>query len=404
MTPRFGTDGVRGPAGTVITEELAWSLGNALVGALGPDIWLARDTRRSGPALLAAAVAGVRAAGGRATTLGVLPTPALSARVRDERADAGIMVTASHNPPGDNGMKVLARGGGKLDRGTLGRLEAAMATPVRAEGGTSREVPGTEAYVEGLLRALPPGRWLEGVHVLFDGAMGAATEVGPLVLDRLGARVRTFVGEDVNTGCGAVHPEFAAHARRAEAAERVLAVDGDGDRIALVDTHGRLLDGDAILWLCRRGPTMVGTVMTNLRLERALGREGIGLVRTAVGDANVAAAMLAGGHAVGGEPSGHLLFAEGPPTADALYAGLRALHRSPDLDTTGYAPCAQAHAAVRDVRSVPLDLAFVEAAGARAVVRPSGTEPVVRVMIEHDDPAVATALRDRVVALLRAGQ
>jgi phosphoglucosamine mutase len=275
---------------------------------------------------------------------------------------------------------------------------------VLVEGGTCVDCPGAAAYVQALLGLLPPGRWLSGRRVLFDGALGAAQDVGPQVLEALGATVLPFYGSDINVGCGAVHPEHAASAVREERADLGLAVDGDGDRIALIDGTGSILDGDAILWLCRAAPVMVGTVMTNLGLERALLREGIGLVRTAVGDANVAEAMAAGGHGVGGEPSGHLLFAAGPPTADALFAGLLALSRSPDLALGAYTPCAQAHASLRDVQLPPLALAFVEAAGARAVVRPSGTEPVVRVMIEHDEATVAAALLDRVVAQIRERQ
>lgn len=401
---RFGTDGLRGEAGVVVTEAVAAAVGNAAVRALGPDVWLARDPRQSGPALLQAAAEGVRAAGGRATVIGVLPTPGLSARVRDEGADAGIMITASHNPPKDNGLKVLARGGGKLDGKALAALEAALGAPATAGGGSLRELPGEAAYVETLLRALPAGASLAGRTVLFDGARGAGQWVGGEVLSRLGARVITFEGEDINVGCGAVHPEPAASRLIETGADVGLALDGDGDRVALIDGAGRVLDGDAILWLCRHGPTMVGTVMTNLGLERALAREGIGLIRTPVGDAHVAEAMRVHGCAVGGEPSGHLLFAAGPPTADALYAGLLALTRHPGLELAGYTPCAQAHTAVRNVTLPSLDLGFVEEAGARAVVRPSGTEPVVRVMVEHEDAALAAALRDRVVAMIHARQ
>ncbi len=405
MTIRFGTDGVRGEAGTVVTETLAAQVGRAAVAALGPDLWLARDTRASGPALLAATAEGVRAAGGRASVLGVLPTPGLSLRVQAEGAAGGLMVTASHNPPGDNGLKVLGRGGRKLDEASLKRLEAALADPASDGGGGGvRECEGEQAYVESLVAALPPGRWLAGRRVLFDGARGAAARVGPELLQRLGADVVVFEGEDINVGCGAVHPEHAAAAMRRSGCHVAVAVDGDGDRIALVAADGNVLDGDAILWLCRRGPGMVGTVMTNLGLERALAGEGIVLERTDVGDAHVAAAMRSSGFPLGGEPSGHLLFAEGPPTADALFAGLMALHRRPDLSLDGYRPCAQAHAAVRGARMVPLDLGFVDSARARVVVRASGTEPLVRVMIEHDDPALAGELRDRVVAQLRERQ
>ncbi len=398
---KFGTDGIRGRAGVEVDEALAEAVGNAVVRVLGPEVILARDTRPSGPALLAAAVRGVVAAGGHATNLGILPTPGLSSRVA-AGGSAGIMVTASHNPPEDNGLKVLGAGGGKLDAAVLRALGAAIDTPVAAAGGTAREATAVDDYVAVLLAALPPGRWLSGRRVLFDAASGAGAAAGEAVLRALGADVVPFGGPAINVACGAVHPEHAARALREHSCDVGVLLDGDGDRIALLDRDGRVLDGDALLWLCRREPRMVGTVMTNLGLERALAREGIPLFRSPVGDAEVAAAMREHGAPVGGEPSGHLLFADGPPTADGLYAGLRALAAHPALETSGFTPSHQAHSAVRDVTLPELDLRFIEAAGARAVVRKSGTEPVVRVMVEHEDAAVATALRDRVVAMLRA--
>ncbi len=400
----FGTDGIRGRARDVVTEALAWSVGNAAVGVLGRDVWIARDTRESGPELLAAVCAGVVAAGGRATDLGVLPTPGLAIRVRDEGADAGIMVTASHNPPEDNGLKVLGRGGGKLDAAVLGALTTAMLAPVRAEGGAGRAIPGVRRYVQALLAALPSGRWLEGKRILLDAGGGAGTEAGYAVLEALGAWVQVLTAQAINVDCGAVHPRRAAAAVVGGGYDAGVLLDGDADRIALVDAGGRILDGDAILWLCRQGPTMVGTVMTNLGLERALAAEGIGLLRTPVGDANVAAAMRDTGSAVGGEPSGHILYSDGPPSADALYAGLRALHAAPTLSTVGFRPAFQASTNLRDVRLPPLDLAFVTEAGGRAVVRQSGTEALVRVMVEHDDRAIAERLAQTIVALIQTGQ
>lgn len=402
---KFGTDGLRGPAATVITPALGRALGAAVVAVLGPDVWVARDTRPSGPDLLDAVCAGVVAAGGRATSLGVLPTPGLSLRVRAEGASAGIMVTASHNPPEDNGLKVLGPGGHKLDAAVLDALSAALdAAPVPRPGGSRRDLDGTAAYVAALLAALPPGRWLAGKRVLFDAAAGAGEAAGAAVLAALGATVVPFAGPAINTGCGAVHPEHAARALRDERCDVGVVLDGDGDRIALVDGSGRALDGDAILWLCRRGPVMIGTVMTNLGLEQALAAEGIRLVRTPVGDANVADALVAHAAPLGGEPSGHLIFADGPPSADALYAGLRTLAAAPTLDTAGLTPAAQAQTNLRGVSLPPLDLGFVEAAGGRSVVRKSGTEALVRVMVEHADAAVAEALKDRVVQMIRERQ
>ncbi|GDX81242.1 phosphoglucosamine mutase [Deltaproteobacteria bacterium] len=400
----FGTDGVRGRAGVEVTAELASRLGNAVARVLGTDVWVARDTRPSSPELAEAVCAGVLSAGGRATLLGVLPTPGLSVRVRDERASAGVMVTASHNPPEDNGLKVVGGDGGKLDRGTLAALTAAMQEVRELPGGSRRELTGVDEYATFLLGSLPSGAWLRGRRVLFDAAAGAGAEVGARVLRALGAEVIPFAGPAINVGCGAVHPEHAAKAVVEAHADLGILLDGDGDRIALVNAAGRVLDGDALLWLCRRPPLMVGTVMTNLGLERALAGEGIRLHRTPVGDAHVAAAMVELGATVGGEPSGHLVFSDGPPTADGLYAGLRALAQVSDLSTAGFTPSAQAHVALRDVALKPLDFGFVEASGGRAVVRKSGTEPVVRVMVEHEDPVVAAQLKDRVVALILESQ
>lgn len=399
---RFGTDGIRGPADTVVTPAVAAAVGAAVVAVLGNDVWVARDTRPSGPALAQAVCDGVCAAGGRATLLGVLPTPGLSLRVRDEHASAGIMVTASHNPPEDNGLKVVGPDGGKLPAAVLAALTTAIVAPAPPRaGGEVREAQGADRYVAALLAALPAGRWLSGRRVLFDGAAGAAADVGVAVLRALGAEVVRHDGPAINVACGAVHPEYAAAAVLAGRCDVGVVLDGDGDRIALVDHAGRVLDGDALLWLGRRGPVMVGTVMTNLGLQVALAGEGIPLVRTPVGDAHVAEAIAAHGAPLGGEPSGHVMYADGPPTADGLYAGLRTLAAAPTLDTTGYQPAYQAHQNLRGVGLPPLDLAFVEAAGGRAVVRKSGTEALVRVMVEHADRPTAEALRDRVVALIR---
>ncbi len=401
MTVKFGTDGIRGRAGVDIDEALAWRVGNAVASVLGGEVWVARDTRSSSADLAHAVCAGIVAGGGRATNLGVLPTPGLSLRVRDEQAAAGIMVTASHNPPEDNGLKVVGGGGRKLDAATTAAVADAMTRSSQVSGGHHRDAEGVEDYAKALLASLPPGEWLFGRKVVFDAAAGASAAAGLRVLRALGAEVIPFSGPAINVDCGAVHPQFAAHVLRESGADVALVLDGDGDRIALVDAGGNVLDGDALMWLCRRGPRMVGTVMTNLGLERALARESIALTRTQVGDAHVAEAMTTSGAPLGGEPSGHLLFSDGPPTADGLYAGLRALSEAPTLSTAGYTPSTQAHSALRDVELPALDLTFVEAAGGRAVVRRSGTEPLVRVMVEHDDPLVAWSLHDTVVAMIR---
>jgi phosphoglucosamine mutase len=311
------------------------------------------------------------------------------------------MVTASHNPAEDNGLKVVFGDGKKLSTGILAGISKELERPQRLGGGWRETRENAEvSYVNTLLAALPPGRWLAGQRILFDSAMGAGAAAGRRVLEALGAEVEPFAGRAINDRCGAVHPQFAAIVVRERACAAGLVIDGDGDRVALINARGQVLDGDAILWLLREGPAMVGTVMSNLGLERALLGEGIRLERAAVGDANVAARMSEIGASLGGEPSGHILVRNGCPTSDGLHVGLLALARGLELDTSGYTPFPQAHASLRNAKRVEVNTDFVMLAGGRAVVRRSGTEAVVRVMIEHSDINLANSLRDRVVALL----
>ncbi|MBM4390283.1 MAG: hypothetical protein FJ090_04105 [Deltaproteobacteria bacterium] len=399
---QFGTDGIRGRAGIEITPELGRKLGNAVVRAIGAHVWVARDPRPSSPGIAEAVAQGVVEGGGFATSLGVLPTPGLSARLAEDPGSAGVMVTASHNPEADNGLKVLSAGGKKLGSGVLAALGREIDNPVRRAGGSRRNLDdGVDRYVKWLLAHLPPGTWLEGKRILVDPAMGAGAQAGRKLLEALGAQVELFSGHAINDRCGSVHPQFAAMALRKGGHDAALVLDGDGDRVAMVAADGRILDGDHLLWILREGPVMVGTVMSNLGLERALGGAGIRLHRAPVGDTFVAASMDDLAAPVGGEPSGHIIVRGGTPTADGLLVGALALARSPDLSTAGYHPCPQAHAALRDVSRTDADTAFVTEAGGRAVVRKSGTEPVVRVMVEHADVTLANTLRDRVVELLR---
>ncbi len=399
---QFGTDGIRGKAGAEINVDLAFRLGNAVARTIGSTVWVARDPRPSSPALADAVVAGVVAAGGLATSLGVLPTPGLSARLAEDPGGAGVMITASHNPEADNGIKVLFADGRKLGSGVLAALSKEIDRPVNGVGGRSRSLAdGSDRYARWVLEHLPTGTWLQGRRVLLDAAMGASAGVGRQVLLSLGAEVEMFSGRAINDRCGSVHPQFAAMALKRGGHDAALVLDGDGDRVAMVAADGRILDGDHLLWILRKGPVMVGTVMTNMGLERSLAGEGIRLHRSPVGDTHVAASMGDLGATVGGEPSGHILLADGTPTADGLLSGLRALAASPTLSTDGYTPYPQAHASLKDVIRTDVNTQFVVDAGGRVVVRKSGTEPVVRVMVEHPDVTEANELRDRVAALLR---
>lgn len=419
---RFGTDGIRGRAGEEVTVDLALRLGAAVARVLGPRVAVASDGRPSGPMLEAAVVAGVAGAGGVARRLGVLPSPALSWAVARGEQDAGVMVTASHNPAPDNGLKVFLHDGTKPGAELRAGIERALeaAPPAGLPGRVESDHEAGEAYVRRLVDALGAGasgegRWLRGRSVVVDTANGAATGLAARVLVALGARVWALGdgdGAGINAGCGALHPEGLAAAVVAREADAGIALDGDGDRGVLVDRDGRVLDGDALLWLgAAEGvdpPVVVGTVMSNLGLERGLAERGLRLERTPVGDAEVTAGMRATGARLGGEPSGHLLYAGGPPTADGLYSTLRALRGGPlGPRLAGYRPTSQAHATLPRA-GVELDRAVATAAalveeGARVVVRPSGTEPVVRVMVEHADPAVARAGVKRLARALRPG-
>lgn len=426
----FGTDGIRGRVNRDVTAPLAMALGSAVTRELGPRVAVAHDGRPSAPMLEAALTAGIAAMGGRAVRLGRLPTPALAWLVATEGFQAGVMITASHNPVRDNGLKVFDARGEKPGAPLRARLEAALAAALSyggvpgygdAIGRIDERADATERYAALLLSAigrLPRAR-LDGRRILVDAGNGAAFDVAPRVLTHLGAIVEILGDGDgarINESCGAVHPGALARAVVSARADGGIALDGDGDRVAVVDHTGRILDGDAILLLgvrdaLERGAppaAVVGTIMTNAALDRALRAEGIALLRTPVGDSEVAMAMRTAHVPLGGEPSGHILWADGPPGADGLYAGLRAL--LPDPRTLGdrlgaWAPDHQAH------RTLPLGAATLptipqeliqqlERGGARVVVRASGTEPVVRIMVEHADRGVAEGGAEEIGAAL----
>lgn len=395
---KFGTDGIRGPAATILPA--AATLGSAVVQVLGPRVVIGGDTRPSTAAIVAEVVRGVVESGGEAIDVGVIPTAGVSQAIVALGADGGVMVTASHNPAPDNGLKALGRDGRKLGGLTLAALEAAEPKP--AAGGRATTQDFADGYVASVLARLPPGRWLRGARITVDAAAGAGTIVAPRILRLLGADVVEILSDEVNLH-GATHPERII----AEVADAGIALDGDGDRGLLIGKDGTQYDGDALLWLLRRAPIVVGTIMSNAGLERALAGEGIRLHRSAVGDANVAADMDRLGAEVGGEPSGHTLLRDGLPTADGLLSCLRALYPGPDTladRAHGWIPDASVSRAVRDaVRTVEgcrETITRLEGEGARVVVRKSGTEPVIRVMVEHPERALAEAGAAELVAIL----
>jgi phosphoglucosamine mutase len=400
---RFGTDGIRGPAGAwPIDEAGAHRVGQAVASwvrststSSRSSVVVGRDTRASGLGLRDAVLSGLAKGGVLGLDAGVVPTAAVSCAVPAQGARAGIVITASHNPWTDNGLKVLVDTGGKLLDPTA--LEPHLDDPASASGG------GQDTLLDGAAawRAQMPRVNLSGVHILLDAAHGAGAEHAPGVLTELGATLTLRGcrpnGKNINDGVGAMHPPSAADVAAA-GAHLGLCLDGDADRIILVCPKNGVLDGDDLLWLLKGNGPVVGTIMSNGGLGEALGDE---LIRAQVGDRFVAAEMAASGARIGGEPSGHVLFADGLPTGDGLYAALRVLkvltRQAPGelsawLATEGLPiggwtrwPMASANVRFEGPRR-PLDeltaKAAAEAAGNRVIVRYSGTEPVVRILVE----------------------
>ncbi len=437
MTVRFGTDGVRGLANRDITPEIALAIGRAAVRAFGPArVLIGRDTRASGPLLESALAAGVQAEGADAVVLGVVPTPAVAfGSARD--GVVGVVISASHNPFQDNGIKLFAPGGAKLGDDEQARVEAIIAEalgsgthagPTGADVGRVVTDPTVVADYGTSVAGALEGRRLDGLHVVVDCANGANSEVAPAVLEGLGARVSVLSaspdGTNINDACGSTHPEALRAAVVAEGADAGIAYDGDADRMLAVDHTGGLVDGDQIIALCAvdlrdRGllarDTVVVTVMSNLGFRQAMEREGIDVVETAVGDRYVLEAMAEGGYSLGGEQSGHIVFGDLGTTGDGLLSSavlLDLLRRSgrplAELAAASMMRLPQVLVNVRLAVPVPdvvdrLAEDTARVAGelgdrGRVLLRPSGTEPVVRVMAEAPTEAEAAAAVQELVA------
>ena len=429
MALRFGTDGVRARADTVLTESVVRALGRAAAGQLGADVVvIGHDTRASGEALSRALAEGFLEGGVEVRQLGMAPTPAV-AHVAAADGIAGAVVSASHNPWTDNGVKLFAAGGHKLDDAAQVELQASW-----------DETPGLDASGRAVPEPASDGRWAEavassvdvgalvGLTLVVDCAHGAMSTVAPVVLERLGAEVTvlnaTPDGRNINHLCGSMHPEGLQRAVVDAGADAGLAFDGDGDRVAAVGADGVLLDGDHLLAACgidlhERGlladDTVVGTVMANLGLRRAFGACGISFHETAVGDRYVLEALEANGWTLGGEQSGHLIFRHLATTGDGLLAGIQALdaarRRGRTLGEWTTELVVKAPQVLRAVAVEGSGEMVVEAmaddiatAGdllgdeGRVVVRPSGTESVVRVMVEALDAELARRLADELCA------
>ena len=442
----FGTDGVRGQANThPMTAELALRLGAAAgqhfraQGRAGAAhrVVIGKDTRLSGYMLENALTAGLTSTGMSVLLLGPVPTPAVGFLTRSMRADLGVMISASHNPAEDNGIKFFGPDGFKLDDDTERRIEALTEAgpalvPAREIGRAKRIEDGRGRYQEFVKTTLPAGVRLDGLKVVIDCANGAAYRAAPEVLWELGATVVPVGvapnGTNINDRCGSTHPETAAEAVVAHGADVGICLDGDADRVILIDEQGRVADGDQIMALFAarwgaegrlRDGTLVASVMSNLGLERFLAARGLRLERAPVGDRYVVERMRAGGWNLGGEQSGHIVMTDYATTGDGLVAGLQFLA---EMARTGqpasrlarqFDPVPQM---LRNVRfaagQAPLEAEAVRAAIAaaearirgvgRLLIRRSGTEPLIRVMAECEDEALLAEVVDGVVAAVQA--
>ena len=426
MRRLFGTDGIRGVAGeppldgaTVSRVGAALVASLAAAGAPRPRLVVGGDTRESTAGIVAALAGGVAAAGGQVIAAGVLPTPAVAHLTRALGAEAGVVVSASHNPWRDNGVKIFSSEGRKLPDQVEAAIERRIEESLPAAPRAVTPDPAlAQHYVEHLAGTLP--HRLDGLTVVVDAANGAASEAAPAAFRAAGARVIPLAvspdGRNINDGCGALHPEAMARAVTASGADLGIALDGDADRIVLADGEGRLLDGDDILYLWvvemaregRKPEAVVGTVMSNFGFERALSDLGVRLLRAAVGDRYVVEEMERSGAVLGGEPSGHLIRSDLSTTGDGTLTGLHlaALAAASGTPLSAQPRFAKTPQILRNVRvrcRLPLEEVpeFAEAvrrgearlAGrGRILIRYSGTEPLLRIMVEGEDAHLVESL------------
>jgi len=422
MPGRFGTDGIRGEVGTALDAPLALSLGRAVghrLGGPGRSVAIGRDTRRSGEMLTSALAAGLAATGTDAVDLGVVTTPCLVHASADERYAAGIMVSASHNPAADNGLKVVVAGR-KADEATEAELDrlidAGGEIPSRTNhqlGRIRQDADALDAYLRHLHDAA--GDAFAGLRLGIDCANGSASGVAPDLFRALGAEVTVLFdapnGTNINDECGSTHPERLSETVAAADLEVGLAFDGDADRLIAVDERGALVDGDAVMGICAlerlaagtlRNNLLVATVMSNGGLERAVVQAGGRMVRTPVGDRHVFEAMERDDAVLGGEQSGHIIFRDRATTGDGLLTGIELVRsmRASGRPLSELAariprlPQVVINSAVRRRDEWRQDQQFVAAVElattqmgerGRILVRPSGTELKIRIMVEGDD-------------------
>jgi phosphoglucosamine mutase len=445
MKKLFGTDGVRGVANQdPMTSEMAMRIGRAAAhvfrdSALRHRVVIGKDTRLSGYMIESALTSGLCSMGIDVLLVGPVPTPGIAFLTRSLRADAGVVISASHNPYEDNGIKFFGRDGFKLPDALEARMEELIFSgaidairPTAAEIGKAVRIDDAIGrYNEFVKSSIPRGMDLTGLRVVVDSANGAAYKIGPRVLLELGADVISLYdqpnGMNINQGCGSLHPEVISRAVIANRAHVGIAYDGDADRVILCDENGKVVDGDAVMAICAlhmirqgrlRHNTLVATVMSNLGLELALREAGGRLVRAAVGDRYVMEQMLDGGYNLGGEQSGHLIFLDHNTTGDGLITALQiiSIMKQDGRPLSSLAACMRTYPQVlvnlkvkerRDLASIP-EIAqriagiekTLEGTG-RLLIRYSGTESKLRIMLEGDEETEITRFAEELAELIK---
>jgi phosphoglucosamine mutase len=444
MKKLFGTDGIRGVANIYpMTTEIAMQVGRAIAfqvkhRAKGHRIVIGKDTRLSGYMLENALAAGICSMGVDVLLVGPLPTPGIAFITTSMRADAGVVISASHNPFQDNGIKIFSSDGFKLSDEYEADIEElifsqkmAALRPVADEVGRARRIEDAKGrYIVFLKNTFPQKFTLDDFHIVLDCAHGATYGVAPHVFEELGAKVTTFGanpdGKNINKDCGALHPQHMAEVVRQTGADIGIALDGDGDRLIVADEKGRIIDGDHVMAICAaemmkqrklKKKTLVATVMSNMGLEVAMQKMGGRMVRTKVGDRYVVEEMRKNGYSFGGEQSGHLVFLDHITTGDGNLAALQLLaimkkQRKPLSElATVMESFPQVLKNVRtssqiDVHHIPDFAATVHkmeqklGETGRILVRPSGTESLIRVMIEGQDMPMIQAMAEELCAMV----
>ena len=434
----FGTDGVRGVAGVDLTADLAFNLSTAAASVLAdlgefaghrPTAIVGQDSRASGQYLEEAICRGLSSAGIDVYRVGILPTPAISFLVKDRGADLGVMISASHNPASDNGIKFFDRTGSKLADQIEAKIESVLGQIVESSNGAGsviEDLGAKESYIQNLLKSLDGN--LSGLKVVVDCANGAASFVAPELLKRAGAEVIAISaspnGLNINDNCGSTHLENLIKTVKGEGADIGIAHDGDADRVLAIDDKGSVIDGDFILGILAQDmelptKTVVGTVMTNLGLIKALEEKGIKFIATAVGDRYVLEEMLAGGHTLGGEQSGHIIMSKYANTGDGLLTALQLISklkksgksaselasfmkRYPQVLINVSGVAKEKLASNQVISKAVVDVQQKLGDKGRVLLRASGTEALIRVMIEAQELSLAQELASELATLVKS--